>query len=60
MRRWDRLVETYIEEYRARGIGAERVASNTAILLASATAATRGGLRLRSSANQKPPTAFLR
>lgn len=32
MRRWDRLVETYIEGYRARGISAERVATTAALL----------------------------
>lgn len=28
MRRWDRLLDSYMEEYRARGIGAESVAMN--------------------------------
>jgi site-specific recombinase XerD len=28
MRRWDRLVDAYIEEYRARGISSESVAMN--------------------------------
>ena len=32
MRRWDRLVETYIEGYRARGIGDETVATTAARL----------------------------
>lgn len=32
MRRWDRLVDTYIEEYRARGIGAEGVAATASRL----------------------------
>ncbi len=32
MRRWDRLLDSYIEEYRARGVCAESVAMNTARL----------------------------
>lgn len=32
MRRWDRLLDSYIEEYRARGVSAESVAMNTARL----------------------------
>ena len=32
MRRWDRLVDSYIEEYRARGVSAASVAMNTARL----------------------------
>lgn len=28
MRRWDRLVDSYIEEYRARGVGSASVAMN--------------------------------
>ena len=32
MRRWDRLLDAYIEEYRARGVSAESVAMNTARL----------------------------
>lgn len=32
MRRWDRLVDLYIEQYRARGIGEETVASTAARL----------------------------
>lgn len=32
MRRWDRLVETYIEGYRARGVSVERVATTDALL----------------------------
>jgi len=32
MKRWDRLLDTYIEEYRARGVSAESVKMNTARL----------------------------
>ena len=32
MRRWDRLLDAYIEEYRARGVSAESVAMNSARL----------------------------
>jgi hypothetical protein len=33
MRRWDRLVETYVEEYRARGINPAMVAHTASALL---------------------------
>jgi len=32
MRRWDRLLDSYIEEYRARGVSTESVAMNAARL----------------------------
>jgi len=32
MRKWDRLVDSYIEDYRARGVSRESVALNSARL----------------------------